>query len=100
MKNVPISRMKTSGLGLAIAVVAFAASTFYLAVQLRDERAHSEELADATQALNARIAELEKARGARRPVSGSFGAIDMAPGATPNHLALAVKLSRPCSDSR
>ena len=82
MKNVPISRMKTSGLGLAIAVVAFAASTFYLAVQLRDERAHSEELADATQALNARIAELEKARGAKLPASGSFGAIDMAPGAT------------------
>jgi outer membrane murein-binding lipoprotein Lpp len=54
--------MKTSGLSLAIAVLAFAASTIYLAVQLSEERAHSEQLVDATRALNARIAELEKVR--------------------------------------
>ena len=54
--------MKASGLSLAIAVLAFGASTIYLAVQLSEERAHSEQLADATRALNARIAELEKSR--------------------------------------
>ena len=54
--------MKTSALSLSIAVLAFGASTIYLAVQLSEERAHSEQLADASRALNARIAELEKAR--------------------------------------
>jgi len=52
--------MKTSGLSLSIAVLAFGASTIYLAMELSKERAHSEQLADATRALNARIAELEK----------------------------------------
>jgi hypothetical protein len=77
--------MKTSALSLAIAVLAFGASTIYLAVQLREERAHSEQLADATLALNARIAELEKARGANRlAVNGTFGSINLPPGATSN----------------
>jgi outer membrane murein-binding lipoprotein Lpp len=74
--------MKTSGLSLSIAVLAFGASTIYLAVQLSEERANSEQLADATRVLNARIAELEKAREAQLPVSGSFGAINMAPAVT------------------
>lgn len=74
--------MKTSSLSLAIAVLAFGASTIYLAVQLSEERAHSEELADATRALNARIADLENARAAPPAISGSFGALDMAPGLT------------------
>jgi hypothetical protein len=73
--------MKPSALSLSIAVLAFAASTIYLALQLRDERMHSEELAEATRVLNARIADLEKAREARPSISGSFGAIGMAPGA-------------------
>ena len=73
--------MTTSGLGLSVAVLAFGASTIYLAVQLGDERAHSEQLINETRALNARIAELEKARAEPRPaVSGVFGAINMQPG--------------------
>ncbi len=75
--------MKTSSLSLSIAVLAFAASTIYLAMQLTEERARSEQLVDATQALNARIAELEKARAEPRFAgSGTFGAAAMAPGAT------------------
>lgn len=73
--------MKASGLGLSIAVVAFGASSIYLAVQLNEERAHSEQLAEATRALNARIAELEKARpDTRYAMSGTFSAINAAPG--------------------
>jgi len=72
--------MKTSALSLSIAVLAFGVSTIYLAVQLHDERAHSEQLADATRALNARIAELEKARKTMPAISGSFGSINAMPG--------------------
>jgi hypothetical protein len=75
--------MKTSALSLAIAVLAFGASTIYLAMQLSEERAHSEQLAEATRALNARIAELEKARDANRlAVNGTFGSVNLPPGAT------------------
>jgi outer membrane murein-binding lipoprotein Lpp len=77
--------MKTSGLSLAIAVLAFAASTIYLAVQLSEERAHSEQLVDATRALNARIAELEKGRDDRRfAMNGTFGSANLPPGAMQN----------------
>jgi hypothetical protein len=73
--------MKASGLGLSIAVVAFGASSIYLAVQLNEERAHSEQLAEATRALNTRIAELEKARpDTRYAMSGTFSASNSAPG--------------------
>lgn len=73
--------MKTSTLSLAIATVAFGASTIYLAQRLKDESARSEQAALETRALTARIAELEKAR-AEPPlaVSGTFGAINTAPG--------------------
>ena len=77
--------MKTSGLSLAIAVLAFAASTIYLAVQLSEERAHSEQLVDATRALNARIAELEKVRDEGRfAMNGTFGSTNLPPGAMQN----------------
>jgi hypothetical protein len=77
--------MKTSALSLAIAVLAFGASTIYLAVQLGEERAHSEQLADATRALNSRIAELEKARDASRlAVNGTFGSVNLPSDATLN----------------
>lgn len=73
--------MKASGLSLSIAVLAFGASTIYLAVQLNEERARSEQLAEASRALNARIAELEKARDQNRSaMSGTFGGVSMAPG--------------------
>jgi hypothetical protein len=73
--------MKTSGLSLSIAVLALGASTIYLAMQLSEERAHSGELATETRALNARIAELEKARaGFRHVTSGTFARADAAPG--------------------
>jgi hypothetical protein len=87
--------MKTSGLSLSLAVLAFAASTIYLAVQLRDERVRSAELADATRTLNARIAELEKARETRPSLSGTFGAIDMVPGAAMSEQAPSKSESRP-----
>ena len=77
--------MKTPALGLSIAVLAFGASTIYLAVQLSEERAHSEQLADATRTLNARIAELEKARdGNRLAMNAAFGSVNLPPGATLN----------------
>jgi|KBSMisStandDraft_5_1062788.scaffolds.fasta_scaffold127837_3 outer membrane murein-binding lipoprotein Lpp len=77
--------MKTSGLSLSIAVLAFGASTIYLAMELSKERAHSEQLADATRALNARIAELEKSRdGNRLAVKGTFGSVTLPSGTTLN----------------
>ena len=63
--------MKASVWGLLVAALAFGASTIYLSVQLQEERAQAEKFGEATQALNARIAELEKAR-EHRVVSGSF----------------------------
>jgi len=75
--------MKTSALGLSIAVVAFGASTIYLAMQLSEERALSGQLAETTRTLNARIAELEKSRAEPRyAMSGTFGGINTAPGST------------------
>ena len=72
--------MKTSALGLAIAAIAFGASTIYLSVHLSEERAQSEKVAETMAALNARIAELEKAREQRFAVTGTFGAAGTMPG--------------------
>jgi len=72
--------MKPSVLGLAISALAFGASTIYLAVQLNDERAQADKVAESVAALNARIAELEKAREQRLTVTGAFGAEAMGQG--------------------
>ena len=81
--------MKASIWGLLVAALAFGASTIYLSMQLREERAQAEKFAEATRALNARIAELEKAR-EQRVISGSFsmdapgqGAVSMGRAASP-----------------
>lgn len=73
--------MKTSTLPLAIATLAFGASTIYLAQRLKEEGNLAEQAKREVGELNARIAELEKAR-AEPPlmVSGTFGAINTAPG--------------------
>jgi hypothetical protein len=55
--------MKQRALGLAIATVAFAGSSLYLWTQLRQERAYVAQVEETGRQLNARIAELEKARG-------------------------------------
>jgi hypothetical protein len=49
-------------LGLMIASVAFGASTIYLGIQLREERARADQFTAESRALQARIQELEKAR--------------------------------------
>jgi hypothetical protein len=54
--------MKPSMLGLLIAAGAFGASTIYLGVQLKDERAHADRVLEQSRQLSARIAELEKER--------------------------------------
>ena len=51
--------MKPSMLGLLIAAGAFGASTIYLGVQLKDERAHADRVLEQSRQLSARIAELE-----------------------------------------
>ena len=71
--------MKPSVLGLAIAAVAFGASTIYLSVQLNEERAQADQVAETMAALNARIAELEKAREQRFAMSGEFGGVALDP---------------------
>jgi outer membrane murein-binding lipoprotein Lpp len=75
--------MKSSALGLAIAAIAFGASTLYLAVQLNEERAQADKVATTMAALNARIAELEKAREQRFATSGVFGGDALAQGGMP-----------------
>jgi len=72
--------MKPSVLGLAISALAFGATTIYLAVQLNEERAQADLVAESMAELNARIAELEKAREQRYAVTGAFGAESMGPG--------------------
>jgi hypothetical protein len=54
--------MKPSILALLIAAGAFGASTIYLAMQLREERAQSDQIVEQSRALQIRIAELERAR--------------------------------------
>ena len=71
--------MKTSALGLAIAALAFGASTLYLAKQLKEERAQAGQVAETMAALNARIAELEQTR-EQRLVSGTFGSAAVSEG--------------------
>lgn len=65
--------MKASVWGLLVAAVAFGASTIYLAVQLHEERAQADQLAEAARSLNARIAQLESAREQRFTAQGMFG---------------------------
>jgi hypothetical protein len=72
--------MKSSALGLAIAAIAFGASTIYLSVQLKEERAQAYKVAETMAALNARIAELESAREQRFATSGTFGGVALAQG--------------------
>jgi hypothetical protein len=60
--------------------IAFGASTIYLAVQLNEERAQADEVSATMAALNARIAELEKAREQRFATSGVFGGDALAQG--------------------
>ena len=67
--------MKSSALGLAIAAIAFGASTIYLSVQLNEERAQADQAAETMATLNARIAELEKVREQRFAMSGEFGGV-------------------------
>lgn len=54
---------KTS-LALGLAALAFATSTIYLGLQLREERMRAAQVAAQSQALEARVAEIEKARAA------------------------------------
>jgi hypothetical protein len=49
-------------LGLVVATIAFGGSSVYLWQQLHEERARSEQVAEVSRRLNARIAELEKSR--------------------------------------
>ena len=75
--------MKASVWGLLVAAVAFGASTIYLSVQLKDERAQAERFAEASRALNARIAELERTRDQRYIVQGGFGEETLGQGVMP-----------------
>ena len=65
--------MKPSLLGLLIAAGAFGASTIYLAVQLEDERARADQVLAESQALHARIAELENLRAELGSVASGAG---------------------------
>jgi uncharacterized protein YggL (DUF469 family) len=71
--------MKPSVSGLLIATLAFVASTVYLAVQLREERARGAALVEAGRGLNARIAALEATRAGL--ANAQFG--DRAPALSP-----------------
>jgi hypothetical protein len=75
--------MKPSALGLAIAAIVFGASTIYLSVQLEEERAQADKVAETMTALNARIADLEMAREQRFAASGTFGGGALAQGGMP-----------------
>jgi hypothetical protein len=75
--------MKPSALGLAIAAIVFGASTIYLSVQLKEERAQADKVAETMTALNARIADLEKAREHRFATNGTFGGGALAQGGMP-----------------
>ena len=91
--------MKPTALGLLIAAAAFGASTLYLSVQLHEERAQSDKLAAETRTLNARIAELEKARAGRRFATVNPFAPGMAPpGPPPGHPVRVEEISGPEGD--
>jgi hypothetical protein len=75
--------MKASALGLAIATIAFGASTIYLSMQLREERAQADKVAATMASLNARIAELEQTREQRFATGGAFGHSELAQGGMP-----------------
>jgi outer membrane murein-binding lipoprotein Lpp len=72
--------MKASVWGLLIAAIAFGAGTIYLSMELNEERAQADKVAETMAALNARIAELEKMREQRLAVRGAFGGEALAPG--------------------
>jgi hypothetical protein len=75
--------MKASMLGLVVATVAFGGSSVYLWQQLQEERARSEQVAEVSRRLNARIAELEKARfqlQGQRFANGAFMRGELGPG--------------------
>lgn len=73
--------MKPTALSLAIAAIAFGASTVYLSVQLHEERAQADKLTAETQTLNARIAELERFRGEHQAaVANPFSRSVLPPG--------------------
>ena len=93
--------MKGSILGLSAAALAFAGSSIYLYQQLEEERTRANEVTELTRRLNARIAELEKARNLfaeDRVVSGgTFGGVEMAkggPGMPPPEVAVAAASSK------
>jgi hypothetical protein len=68
--------MNTRLLGLAVATLAFAGSSVYLAAQLAEERERHAEAAELTRRLNARIGDLEKAIAARvAPVPAPAGVV-------------------------
>jgi hypothetical protein len=75
--------MKASMLGLMVATASFGASSAYLWRQLDQERARSTEVEQATQKLQARITELERARrtftGARLGFDGGAAGMPAAP---------------------
>ncbi len=76
--------MKPSALSLAIAALAFGASTIYLSMQLHEERVRSDKLTAETAALNARIAELQMARTEQRFATANPFAPGMVPAGPPS----------------
>jgi hypothetical protein len=66
--------MKPSFLGLMIAAIAFGASTVYLSVQLKEERAQADRFIEESRVLSARIVELEKSRADLEELSLAGGA--------------------------
>ncbi len=77
--------MKAPILGLAVATAAFAGSSIYLWQQLNDERARAAQVEETARKLNARVAELEKARVefAERRMPGGFMAGHFATNGSP-----------------
>jgi hypothetical protein len=82
--------MKAPVLGLAIAALAFGASTIYLGLQLREERTQADRVAEQMRGLNARIVDLEKARAERLFAGSNPELIPMGPGAPPPRATTSV----------
>lgn len=86
--------MKPTALGLLIAAAAFGGSTLFLAMQLQQERAQSDQLAAEARALNARIAELESARAQRHFAAvNPFAPVMSPPGPPSGHPPLVEETS-------
>jgi hypothetical protein len=91
--------MKPTALSLAIAAVAFGASTIWLSMQLHDEQVQSDRLATEVRALNARIAELRKARTEQQFANGNpFAPVMVPPGAPSGRRVYAGEMPRPDGD--